>query len=121
LRAVKKWPAASRPSRARGLKRAVKANTRREKNRLESVVAEIAKYSTKPADMLQDESWLLDYADQTHKLRFVDSGGCLKGILTDDYDDLINVDEDSGLEGDESGDVDLWFGWDRPTRHYRKK
>jgi len=101
--------------------RAVKPNPRRSTDRLESVIAEIAKYSTKPADMVADDAWLRVYADQTHKLRFVESGGCLKSILADDYEDLINVDEDVAPADDESGHVDLRFGWDRSTRHYRKK
>ena len=101
--------------------RAVKPNPRRSTDRLESVVAEIAKYSSKPADLLADDAWLRVYADQVHRLRFMDSGGCLRGILADDYDDLINVDEEAGPEADESGDVDLRFGWDRPAGHYRKK
>ena len=101
--------------------RAVKPNPRRSTDRLESVIAEIGKYSTKPADMVADDDWLRVYADQIHKLRFVDSGGCLRGILSDDYEDLINVDEDAAPAGDESGDVDLRFGWDRSTKHYRKK
>jgi len=101
--------------------RAVKPNPRRSTDRLESVIAEIAKYSTKPGDLVADDAWLRFYADQIHKLRFVDSGGCLRGILSDDYDDLINVDEDVAPADDESGHVDLRFGWDRSTRHYRKK
>jgi len=101
--------------------RAVKPNPRRSTDRLESVIAEIAKYSTKPADLVADDAWARFYADQIHQCRFVDSGGCLRGILSDDYDDLINVDEDAAPAGDESGDVDLRFGWDRSTRHYRKK
>lgn len=101
--------------------RAVKPNPRRSTDRLESVIAEIAKYSTKPGDLVAEDAWLRAYADQTHMLRFVDSGGCLKSILSDDYEDLINVDEDAAPAGDESGDVELRFGWDRKTRHYRKK
>jgi len=101
--------------------RAVKPNPRRSTDRLESVIAEIAKYSTKPADMVADDAWLRVYADQTHKLRFVESGGCFKSILADDYEDLINVDEDAAPAGDESGDVDLRFGWDRKLQHYREK
>jgi len=101
--------------------RAIKPNPRRSTDRLESVIAEIAKYSTKPADMVADDAWLRVYADQTHKLRFVESGGCLKSILSDDYEDLINVDEDVAPADDESRNVDLRFGWDRKSQHYRKK
>ncbi len=101
--------------------RAVKSNPRRSMDRLESVIAEIAKYSTKSADLVADDAWARFYADQIHKCRFVDSGGCLRGILSDDYDDLINVDEDAAPAGDESRNVDLRFGWDRKSQHYCKK
>jgi len=97
--------------------RTVKPNARRGKNALESAIAEIAKYSTKPGQLTEDGEWLRVYAEQTHRLRFVDSGGVLRGILADDYDDLIHVDEDDG-DGDGGDEPDLYFAWDRPSKHY---
>ena len=44
-------------------------------------VAETLKYSTKPADMVADPEWFLELTKQTHKRRFVATGGALKDIL----------------------------------------
>ncbi len=44
-------------------------------------VAETLKYSTKPADMVADPEWVLELTKQTHKRRFVATGGALKDIL----------------------------------------
>lgn len=47
-------------------------------------VAEVAKYATKSGDMLMqkdDGQWLKEMVRQTHKLRFVASGGVLKDVL----------------------------------------
>ena len=41
---------------------------------LQGAVAETLKYSTKPADMVADESWFLELTRQTHKRRFVAAG-----------------------------------------------
>ncbi|KYI93173.1 hypothetical protein AIZ11_24710, partial [Salmonella enterica subsp. enterica serovar Typhimurium] len=41
-------------------------------------VAETLKYSTKPADMVADPEWFLELTRQTHKRRFVATGGALK-------------------------------------------
>ncbi|MDI5568585.1 protein rep, partial [Salmonella enterica subsp. enterica serovar Kentucky] len=38
-------------------------------------VAETLKYSTKPADMVADPEWFLELTRQTHKRRFVATGG----------------------------------------------
>jgi len=100
--------------------RTVKPNTRRGKNALESAIAEIAKYSTKPGQLTEDDEWLRVYAEQTHRLRFVDSGGVLRGILADDYDDLIHIDDGDDGDGDGDGEPDLYFAWDRPSKHYIK-
>ena len=44
-------------------------------------VAETLKYSTKPADMVADPEWFLELTRQTHKRRFVATGGALKDVL----------------------------------------
>ena len=41
-------------------------------------VAETLKYSTKPADMVADPEWFLELTRQTHKRRFVATGGTQK-------------------------------------------
>ncbi|MDI5829362.1 protein rep, partial [Salmonella enterica subsp. enterica serovar Kentucky] len=42
--------------------------------------AETLKYSTKPADMVADPEWFLELTRQTHKRRFVATGGALKDV-----------------------------------------
>ncbi|MBE3060462.1 protein rep, partial [Klebsiella pneumoniae] len=44
-------------------------------------VAETLKYSTKPADLVADPKWFLELTRQTHKRRFVATGGALKDVL----------------------------------------
>ena len=44
-------------------------------------VAETLKYSTKPVDMVADPEWFLELTRQTHKRRFVATGGALKDVL----------------------------------------
>lgn len=58
-------------------------------NNLKNAIAEVLKYSVKPADIIGDESeesndWFYELTRQTHKLRFVATGGALKDILKDD-------------------------------------
>ncbi len=43
-------------------------------------VRETLKYSVKPADMKVDALWFLELTRQLHKLRFIASGGVLKGF-----------------------------------------
>ncbi|MBE3060658.1 protein rep, partial [Klebsiella pneumoniae] len=49
--------------------------------RVRGAVAEPRKYSTKPADMVADPKWVLELTRQTHKRRFVATGGALKDVL----------------------------------------
>jgi len=55
---------------------------------LKSVICELAKYATKPSDLIlagrQDPNWLMEYVRQVHKMRFLSSGGLLKGIFVDE-------------------------------------
>ena len=54
---------------------------------IQSAIAETLKYSTKPSDMIQDcddplsREWFYELTRQTHKLRFVATGGALKDVL----------------------------------------
>jgi plasmid rolling circle replication initiator protein Rep len=82
--------------------------------------AETLKYSVKPADLVQDDEWLLEYTRQVKGMRFVDTGGVLRGILADDYDDLINADEEPSGDALDADEKALVFGWDRPIKRYRK-
>ncbi|OOJ78322.1 replication protein, partial [Escherichia coli] len=64
-------------------------------------VAETLKYSTKPADMVADPEWFLELTRQTHKRRFVATGGALKDVLKLDQEtDADMVIGDDISEGD---------------------
>jgi plasmid rolling circle replication initiator protein Rep len=83
-------------------------------------VKEVLKYSVKPADMFQDEHWFLELTRQTHKLRFIASGGALKDILKDveaSNDDLMLNDEPASSEDDGAR---LAFNWRPSGAEYRR-
>ena len=86
---------------------------------LQGAVAETLKYSTKPEDMTDDgdaDGWFLELTKQTHKRRFIATGGALKDVLkVDDEtdDDLIGKDGEAAEEG-----PSLAFGWNDGQRHY---
>ncbi|EBN3512773.1 Replication protein [Salmonella enterica subsp. enterica serovar Montevideo] len=81
-------------------------------------VAETLKYSTKPADMVADPEWFLELTRQTHKRRFVATGGALKDVLKLEQEtdqDMVIGDDISDGEDDGSR---LAFGWDSTPRKY---
>jgi plasmid rolling circle replication initiator protein Rep len=83
-------------------------------------VYETLKYSVTPEDMM-DREWLLELTKQVHRLRFISSGGALKGVLRETEEterDLMLADEDG--EGD-SGDPELFFDWRREIKRYAKR
>lgn len=87
---------------------------------LKHAAAETLKYSTKPADLTADPAWTVEMTKQTHKLRFVATGGELKKVLSeaDESDqDLIQGDETGQGEDDGSR---LAFGWQTHQRRYRR-
>lgn len=65
----------------------------------DKAVLETLKYSTKVADMFDDHDWFRQLTLQTHKLRFVATGGILKNCLKNEEDitneDMINTEGDS--------------------------
>lgn len=83
-------------------------------------VSETLKYSTKPADMVSDPDWFLELTRQTHKRRFVATGGVLKDVLKleqeSDQDMIIG---DDVSEGDDDGSR-LAFGWDSVPKKYKR-
>jgi hypothetical protein len=87
---------------------------------LQGAVAETLKYSTKPEDMIEgDESWFLELTRQTHKRRFVATGGVLKNVLKVDQES----DEDLALSENGDGTDDgsrLAFGWRTNERRYKR-
>lgn len=73
--------------------------------RVTSALTETVKYSTKEADLIDDPSFLIGLTEQVQRLRFISTGGCLKGILSrdkkqDDPDEI--TDEEMLLEDDDS-------------------
>lgn len=88
--------------------------------RLRGAVAETLKYSTKPSDMVADPEWFLELTRQTHKRRFVATGGALKDVLKLDQEtdqDMVIADDIS--EGDDDG-TRIAFEWNRPVKKYRR-
>ena len=94
------------------------------------VVAEISKYPTKPADLLGkkvslkkeidpdsvDREWINGYALAVKRLRFVDTGGILRGLLADD--------KKTGQETEEEcleGKIRMCFKWSPRRRYEREK
>lgn len=83
-------------------------------------VAETLKYSTKPADMVADPEWFLELTRQTHKRRFVATGGVLKDVFQlerETNEDLIMA--DGMAEGADDGSR-LAFSWRTEAKKYRR-
>lgn len=79
---------------------------------IQSAIAETLKYSTKPSDMIQDcenpesREWFYELTRQTHKLRFIATGGALKDFLKSDEridnQEMITANQDDDVaENDE--------------------
>ena len=80
---------------------------------------ETLKYAVKPADMAASPEWFLELTRQLHKLRFIASGGILKGVLREDdetNDDLLLLGDGETDEG-----PTLYFDWWRPVRRYKRR
>jgi plasmid rolling circle replication initiator protein Rep len=90
---------------------------------IKKAVCETLKYSVKPTDMTDDPAWFIEYTRQTHKLRFVATGGILKKILKTEKpetnEDLLLTDNPADTELDM--EEILIFDWNKPTRKYRRK
>ena len=97
--------------------RTVKA---KDANGIRQAAAETLKYSTKPSDMLRDDDWFLELTRQTHKRRFVATGGALKDVLREAQEsdsELVHA-GDSDSEGLQDDGTRLAFGWARTNRRY---
>lgn len=90
---------------------------------IHQAICETLKYSVKPTDMTDDPAWFIAYTKQTHKLRFLATGGLLKKILKTEKpetnDDLLLTDNPADTELDM--EEILIFDWNKPTRKYRRK
>jgi len=88
---------------------------------LQGAVAETLKYSTKPEDMTDDgdsDGWFLELTRQTHRRRFIATGGALKDVLKLDQetdDDLALADGEGTDEG-----ARLAFDWKGSKRRYMR-
>jgi len=83
---------------------------------LRRAVMETLKYSVKPSDLTLSRDWLVELTSQVYKLKFVASGGVLKGVLRENEEsdeDLMLLDE-----GGDSGDPVLRFEWRRQAKRY---
>lgn len=87
---------------------------------LQRAIAETLKYSVKPSDMTADADWFLELTRQTHKRRFVATGGALKNVLrVDEETDADFVMADGQAEGEDDGSR-LAFNWREAERRYRR-
>jgi plasmid rolling circle replication initiator protein Rep len=90
---------------------------------LAGAVVETLKYGFKPSDIESSPEFLYTLTDQLHKMRFVDSGGVLKGILKDDKmtdEELIHTDESQNSEEEKTGES-MTFGWRPDIKKYTKR
>jgi plasmid rolling circle replication initiator protein Rep len=87
---------------------------------LRRAVYETLKYSVKPSDMQGD--WLIELTRQVHRLRFIASGGALKGVLRETEEteqDLMLADDPS--DDPAPAEPELFFDWRRHIRRYTKR
>lgn len=97
---------------------------REEKSDLGAALIETVKYSVKASDSIQDRGFLYGITEQIKRMRFLDSGGCFRGIFKDKQREAEAVsDEDMLLKSDESSGErleKLFFVWDG-IKNYRLK
>jgi plasmid rolling circle replication initiator protein Rep len=89
---------------------------------IKKAVCETLKYSVKPSDMTDDPAWFLEYTRQTHKLRFIATGGILKKVLKvekETNEDLLLG--DTPADNQDTDEPLLRFDWNKPTRKYRRR
>lgn len=92
-----------------------------ESEALRAAAAETLKYSTKPTDMIGDDNWFLELTRQTHKMRFLASGGSLKNVLRIDEEsnqDLIIADDGTPSAIDEPHLIG--FNWRENEKRYKR-
>jgi plasmid rolling circle replication initiator protein Rep len=91
---------------------------------ISSAVSETAKYATKTEDLLScGPDWLREYVEQVNALKFLTSGGVLKGILKDvredEDEDLVHVEVEEPVEGEV--EERLSYHWRRKLKRYARK
>lgn len=86
---------------------------------VQAAVVETLKYATKAEDALGSPEWLYAITEQLHKLRFIASGGELKGVLKEDFTNAeLIAGEDQTAE--KNLPPSMWFGWQPTSRRYVK-
>lgn len=89
---------------------------------LQKAIQETLKYTVKPSDLTQEHEWLAELTRQTHKLRFIATGGILKDALgqiePDSDQDLINTVDEPPVE---TTSPKVPFQFDRDAKRYRSK
>lgn len=94
------------------------------------VVAEISKYPTKPSDILGkkvslkkeieadsvNRDWIDAYAKAVRKLRFVDTGGVLRGLLAEDKSEGQEQEEDASEDK-----IRFCFSWSKRRLYERNE
>jgi plasmid rolling circle replication initiator protein Rep len=98
-----------------------KIEPKQEGQTIEGAIVETLKYSIKVEDALQNPQWLYTITEQLHKLRFLATGGVLKGILKEKMTDSEMVQGDESDDKTKDDDApSLVFKWRRPSRKYMK-
>lgn len=86
-------------------------------NSIKAAIAEVLKYTVKPADMVKDSAFLLELVNQLHNVRSVSLGGIFKHYMQELDDDA----EGDILEPSENNAGGLYFGWRQPVKRYQLK
>jgi hypothetical protein len=81
-------------------------------------VAEILKYAVKPSDMIRDHEWFRELVDQVRGIRAVAIGGILKRYIKER--ERENLTKEPGEEETVPSGEQLFFGWKKEIRRYRK-
>lgn len=83
-----------------------------------SAAVEVLKYSTKPADMVEDTDWFQEMMQQVFRLKFIASGGVLKRIFASEKSDDELIDFGSDHVPDDG--KRLAFMWNRNNKKYKR-
>ena len=84
---------------------------------LKAAIVETLKYAYKPEDTFNDSAFLYGLTDQLHKMRFLASGGILKGILKEELSNAEMLAGDEPKESADTGEVML-AKWNRSVSRY---
>lgn len=85
-----------------------------------SAITEVIKYAVKPSDMIADQLWLLDLADQLWNSRAVALGGLFREYLSDEEPENLVSEDGEGLQKNPGC---VHFGWREDPRfaQYKRK